>query len=146
ASTQGPGSAPPTEGERPETPAGCVDLEKAGEGKLSAVPAGVTVRGGDGAAPGGGGTVKRQGAGFTLHQVAIGTSVNKNFAANWRTARACGLPRGAYHFLTPKADGGAQARMFLQQLGDDRGELTPIVDVELAPGCKGPCCAVSCDD
>jgi lysozyme len=124
----------------------CRDLVAAGDGKLPPIPPGFTVRGVDTSTPGAWSSFKRQGVAFSLHQVMLGGVINKDFQANWRMARACGLPRGAYHFLTPRLDGAAQARTFLQQLGDDRGELLPIVDVELPPGCKGPCCAMSCDD
>jgi len=109
------------------------------------VPGGFTVRGVDASTPGAWASLKAQGVAFTLHQAVLASRPNKDFAQNWRTAKACGLPRGAYHFLTPRADPKAQARMFLEQLGDDRGELLPTLDVELPPGCKGPCCAVSCE-
>lgn len=123
----------------------CRDLVSAGSGRLPPIPGGFTVRGVDTSTLAPWSTFKAQGVAFSLHQVMLGGSINKDFQANWRTARACGLPRGAYHFLTPRLDGAEQARTFLRQLGDDRGELLPIVDVELPPGCKGPCCAVSCE-
>ncbi len=52
------------------------------------------------------------------------------FAQNWAAMRACGIPRGAYHFLVPKDDPVAQAEHFLSVLDDDLGELPLVVDVE----------------
>lgn len=132
-----PGSAVPADG--------CRDLASARGGALPAAPWGFAVRGVDASTPGAWATLKEQRAAFALLQVAVGTRPSPHFADNWRTAKACGLPRGAYHFVTPRSDGTTQARMFLEKVGDDRGELAPVVDVELAPGCAAPCCGVSCE-
>jgi lysozyme len=59
--------------------------------------------------------------------------------------KRCGLPRGAYHFLTEKADGASQARALLELIEGDPGELPPVVDLE-DPACKASCCALSCAD
>jgi lysozyme len=61
-------------------------------------------------------------------------------------AKACGIPRGAYHLLSPKADADAQSDLFVSKWRDERGELPPVVDVELPPGCHGPCCELSCGE
>jgi lysozyme len=115
-----------------------------GEGpRLAAWPAGYAVRGVDASSPEPWASLRASGVRFAFSQVAIGTRLNEHFAANWRASKACGLRRAAYHFLSPRADGAAQAALFLAQLGDDRGELPPVVDVELPPGCKGPCCEVT---
>jgi len=86
-------------------------------------------------------------AGFTFAFAAATYGLTKNtaFPANWRMMKRCRLPRGAYHRLTDKGDGAAQARAFLEQLEGDPGELPPVVDVE-KPDCAGDCCALSCTD
>lgn len=62
------------------------------------------------------------------------------FADNWAAMKACGIPRGAYHFLVPKDDPVAQAEHFLSVLGGDLGELPLVVDVERGSrGAVHPC-------
>jgi len=65
------------------------------------------------------------------------------FADNWAAMKACGIPRGAYHFLVPKDDPAAQAEHFLSVLGEDLGELPLVVDVERGfSGAVHPCSAL----
>lgn len=82
---------------------------------------------------------------FAYVQAKLGQQRNAVFADNWAMAKRCQLLRGAYDFITPKLSGAEQAKTFLETVGPDRGELPLSIDVELPPGCKGPCCAVSCD-
>jgi MYXO-CTERM domain-containing protein len=49
---------------------------------------------------------------------------------NWNNAKASGVLRSAYHFFDPTIDGVAQANFFLSQLGNDLGELPPMLDLE----------------
>ena len=65
------------------------------------------------------------------------TLVDHAFADHWGRAKNAGLLRGAYHFLRPKQDAVAQAQFFLAQLAD-RGELPPVLDVEVADGVPLP--------
>ena len=58
------------------------------------------------------------------------TYVDPQFQTNWQGAKAAGLPRGAYHFFEPDDDPGLQFQNFLAALGDDPGELPPVLDVE----------------
>lgn len=54
------------------------------------------------------------------------------FEDNWRRAREAGLLRGAYHFYVTEDDPREQADFFLATVPvDDRGELVPVVDVEV---------------
>jgi lysozyme len=57
--------------------------------------------------------------------------VDHRFAENWAEAKSAGVLRGAYHFFRPQLDAASQAQLFLAQL-QDRGELPPVLDVELA--------------
>lgn len=61
------------------------------------------------------------------------TLVDHSFADHWAQAKRARILRGAYHFFRPQQDARAQARHFLAQLGD-RGELPPVLDVEVADG------------
>jgi lysozyme len=57
------------------------------------------------------------------------------FARNWDGAKAAGLPRGAYHFLTPCRSGTEQAANFIRTVPQEAGALPPAVDAEH----MGPC-------
>ena len=52
------------------------------------------------------------------------------FAKHWADTKAAGLLRGAYHFLRQAADPQQQVTAFLNALGQDPGELAPILDIE----------------
>ena len=67
------------------------------------------------------------------------TFVDPRFKARWRRARACGLPRGAYHFFDAGKPADVQAIHFARQLGQDSGELPPAVDIERGGGTKASC-------
>ena len=56
--------------------------------------------------------------------------VDPNFAANWRGARAAGLPRAAYHFMYWCSFASEQAKWFMQNVPNDPDALPPILDVE----------------
>jgi GH25 family lysozyme M1 (1,4-beta-N-acetylmuramidase) len=59
--------------------------------------------------------------------------VDPSFKRHWAQAKQAGVLRGAYHFFRPQQDAATQARHFLAQL-NDRGELPPVLDVEVADG------------
>jgi lysozyme len=63
--------------------------------------------------------------------------VDHRFAENWAGAKNTGVLRGAYHFFRPQLAAALQAQLFLAQL-QDRGELPPVLDVELANGVAQP--------
>ncbi len=61
------------------------------------------------------------------------TIQDHHFEANWAMARACGLPRGAYHVYEPTQEVGAQVDNFLGRIGEDHGELPAVLDIEITP-------------
>jgi lysozyme len=76
--------------------------------------------------------VYRVGVSFAFIKATEGSSVfDKLFHQNWRNAKKAGILRGAYHFFLPQLDAVSQADYFLEKLGSDRGELPPVLDVEL---------------
>jgi len=56
--------------------------------------------------------------------------VDPNFAHNWRAARAAGIPRAAYHFMSWCRTAADQAKWFEANVPNDPDALPPIVDVE----------------
>lgn len=61
-------------------------------------------------------------------------TIDPYFRRNWIEASKAGLVRGAYHFLRPKRDGKAQAKLFLQLVNIQKGDLPPVVDIERLDG------------
>lgn len=55
------------------------------------------------------------------------------FDKHWATAKREGFLRGAYHFYRYALDPEKQAEWFVAQFINDKGELPPALDVELAP-------------
>lgn len=61
------------------------------------------------------------------------------FQANWRGAQAAGLAPGAVHAFALCRPGAAQARNFLEAIGQVRGPmLPPAVELTLGDGCASP--------
>lgn len=58
--------------------------------------------------------------------------LNRYYAADARQARRLGIAVGAYHFFSP-LDGARQADWFLRSARPQRGDLPPVLDVELTP-------------
>lgn len=56
---------------------------------------------------------------------------DSHFARNWEMARACAIPRGAYHVYEPTQDPDEQVAEFLGMLGQDQGELPAAIDIEI---------------
>ncbi len=70
-------------------------------------------------------------AAFVYIRASQGTNItDREFERNWEMSKHCGFPRGAYHVYDPLQDPDAQAKHFLDMLGDDLGELPPVLDVE----------------
>lgn len=81
--------------------------------------------------------VKGAGASFAFIKASQHLNyTDPNFKANWAGAKAAGLPRGAYHFFQPGINPQKQAEYFAQVLGEDAGELPPVLDLE-DPGQMG---------
>lgn len=60
--------------------------------------------------------------------------VDRYFHRNWREAPKAGIVCGAYHFFRPKKNGLWQARFFLQNVTVEKGDLPPVVDIEVLDG------------
>ena len=56
------------------------------------------------------------------------------FAGNWQNAKKAGISRGAFHYFTAGIDGALQAKKFLSIVPLEKGDLTPVVDIEEANG------------
>lgn len=78
---------------------------------------------------------KTQQTQFPLHFVFVkategGDFSDKNFKANFDSARVNGFIRGAYHFYNPKTDPEKQADFFINSVKLERGDLPPVLDIE----------------
>jgi len=76
-----------------------------------------------------------QAVGFTYVKASQGPlGFDRSFDQHWRNLKKYHVPRGAYHFLTPDADGKLQAEHFLAVVNKsgqlETGDLVPVVDVE----------------
>jgi lysozyme len=56
--------------------------------------------------------------------------IDPNFYENWRNARAAGVARGAYHFMTWCSLAKDQARWFIEKVPNDPDALPPVLDLE----------------
>lgn len=56
------------------------------------------------------------------------------FKHNFDQARRHGFIRGAYHFFIPRTDPLKQADFFIRTVKLDRGDLPPVLDVEVTAG------------
>ncbi|GAB3811643.1 hypothetical protein GCM10028895_01960 [Pontibacter rugosus] len=59
------------------------------------------------------------------------TLKDKHFERNWQGAGASGIIKGAYHFYLPYLDPKKQARNFISSVKLSRGDLPPVLDVEV---------------
>lgn len=76
--------------------------------------------------------VAKAGMAFAFIKASDGMSgIDPKFPANWSGARAAGLRRGAYHFFRAPQDSERQAQRFLAMLGEEAGELPPVLDFEI---------------
>ena len=77
------------------------------------------------------GRVLAQGYTFMFTKATQGTGyVDSRFSQHWPGARNAGVLRGAYHYLAVGMDPLKQADLFLSTLGNDIGELPPVLDLE----------------
>ena len=56
--------------------------------------------------------------------------IDPNFYDNWNRARAAGVPRGAYHFMTWCSLASEQAAWFVRNVPNDDDALPPVLDLE----------------
>lgn len=75
--------------------------------------------------------MKRQGMDFVYIKATEGSAhEDECFDKNWEQAKAAGMLRGAYHFFSFESEGKKQAEHFIKKVGDLRGSLIPVIDVE----------------
>jgi len=89
-------------------------------------------------------TLRASGVSFVIiragHGTATPSSVDTNFAANWANAKAAGLVRGAYWFVTPQAtpslsqDAVGVANLFVKTVQPKEGDLQLCLDLENTGG------------
>lgn len=53
------------------------------------------------------------------------------FALHWPAMKKAGLIRGAYHFYVTEDDPKEQAKFFIQTVSLKKGDLAPVVDIEI---------------
>lgn len=58
------------------------------------------------------------------------TNSAHDFAAHYANAKKAGIPRGAYHFISALSSADDQIAHFFDVVGDELGELPPVLDVE----------------
>jgi lysozyme len=82
--------------------------------------------------------VRKTGIRFAFIRVSDGLSVrDPMFTANWEGARHAHLARGAYQHFRPEESATSQADLVVEAVQRDRGELPPVLDVEVTGG-KSP--------
>lgn len=59
---------------------------------------------------------------------------DEKFKSNWKQVAQNGMLRGAYHFYYPSRDAGKQADNFIKMVKLSKGDLPPVVDIELSNG------------
>jgi len=70
------------------------------------------------------------GAKFVFIKSSQALYADQDILYNWKSAKAAGLLRGAYHFLDWNADSRQQAQYAWSLIKNDPGELPPVVDFE----------------
>jgi len=83
--------------------------------------------------------VRGAGIQFAFIRLADGAALrDPRFAVNWAEARRAGVARGAYLFFRPDQSVAAQADLVIAAMRGDRGELPPVIDVEVDGGLPAP--------
>jgi len=84
--------------------------------------------------------VRRAGIRFAFIRLSDGASIrDPTFATNWAEAKRAGLARGAYQFFRPDQSVAAQADLMISAMrGGGRGDLPPVIDVEVDGGLAAP--------
>lgn len=78
-----------------------------------------------------------QGVRFAFVKASQAGWQDDRFTAHWQGAKAAGILRGAYHYMTWDVSAITQARAFLSAIADDPGELPPVCDYEMRYGATG---------
>ena len=72
---------------------------------------------------------------FAFIKATEGTShLDKRFRYNWKNINKTRLIRGAYHYFLPNKSGLIQAKHFINKVKLQKGDLAPVVDVEVTAG------------
>lgn len=61
-------------------------------------------------------------------------NVDAQFRRNWLNADLQNIPKGAYHFFIPGRDPKRQAENFIEIVTLQKGDLPPVLDVEISRG------------
>lgn len=79
--------------------------------------------------------LKKSGVEFIFVKATQGTGyTDPKFEENWVTSKNYGFARGAYHFYQPGKDPKAQAEYFLSVVKHAKGDIVPVLDIEIAHG------------
>lgn len=62
------------------------------------------------------------------------TRTDQQFKKNWKGAAKNNLIKGAYHFYYPSRDAKKQALHFIENVILEKGDLPPVIDIELSNG------------
>jgi len=72
---------------------------------------------------------------FAFVKASEGETISDNFfCKNWKEIKNAGIRRGAYHFFRPKASVLTQAQNFIDNVILEKGDLPPVLDVEVLDG------------
>ncbi len=75
--------------------------------------------------------MKQQGMDFAYIKATEGSAHEDDyFDKNWKNAKAAEMLCGAYHFFSFESEGAKQAEHFIKKVGDLKGSLIPVIDVE----------------
>lgn len=75
---------------------------------------------------------------YPIHYVFIRATVGKDrkdlkFERNWLGAKKNKMIRGAYHYYRPNENSLEQAKLFIQTVALQKGDLPPVLDIEKLP-------------
>lgn len=76
------------------------------------------------------------GSSFTIIRAGQNLWVDRDIELNMKNAKAAGIPRGTYWFYDSRVDPKVQARLYIQSLKGDLGELPLFADLEERYGGK----------
>ncbi|MCM1261295.1 MAG: glycoside hydrolase family 25 protein [Butyrivibrio sp.] len=75
--------------------------------------------------------IESQGVNFAFIKATEGSShVDECFSDNWQEASKTNIMIGAYHFFSFDSDAKTQAELFINTVGDLKGKITPVIDIE----------------
>ena len=79
--------------------------------------------------------VAQQNISFAFVKASEGETLKDSlFLTNWNALKKEGIYRGAYHFFRPSISATAQALHFIEQVDLEKGDLPPVLDIEVMDG------------